>query len=340
MWTPPVIGTAKADLVTTHLVETLSDSLHLRSPFLNGKTFDVGVVGNYPHPIPPEVAKKFPMGLLKIHNSLLPKYRGPSPVETAIMNGDNVTGVTICEYKTDKSDSGKILAQFPYYMGDTPTRTGVLSSLCKEGKGFLVMALRNLEYLFKEAVEQREEEATYTEEINEDSARIYWEKTTAAEIERMSRAFLGKTYPNSNWVGKKMARKIYLTRVALPTEDQPPLDEKILTMEPGRLFFDDKASYLETVCIDRSRLILHKLRISLRKDNSGDKFKKAFLKGSGVHRLLTEPAVYGKPTRRFVYPPGTDPNEQLEASSSSSSSQPKDPQSPSPPVKDGDAEKQ
>ncbi|KAJ2493914.1 hypothetical protein GGI11_008998 [Coemansia sp. RSA 2049] len=211
MWTPSVIGTAKADLVATHLVETLSDGLHLRSPFLNGKTFDVGVVGNYPHPIPPEVAKKFPMGLLKIHNSLLPKYRGPSPVETAIMNGDRTTGVTICEYKTGKSDSGKILAQFPYHMGDTPTRTRVLSSLCKEGKGFLVMALRNLEYLFKEAVEQKEEEATYTEEINEDSARIFWEKT----------------YPNSNWVGKKMARKIYLTRVALPTENQPPLDEKI-----------------------------------------------------------------------------------------------------------------
>lgn len=72
---------------------------------------DVGVLASYGEIIKPEVIKLFTHGILVIHPSLLPKYRGASPISAAIMNGETVTGVTI--FKMDeKVDHGKVVCQF------------------------------------------------------------------------------------------------------------------------------------------------------------------------------------------------------------------------------------
>jgi methionyl-tRNA formyltransferase len=72
---------------------------------------DVGILASYGEIIKPEVIKLFPHGILVIHPSLLPKYRGASPIPAAIMNGETTTGVTI--FKMDeKVDHGKVVCQF------------------------------------------------------------------------------------------------------------------------------------------------------------------------------------------------------------------------------------
>lgn len=72
---------------------------------------DLGILASFGEIIPPDVINLFPKGILVIHPSLLPKYRGASPVPAAIMNGDEKTGVTI--FKMDsKIDHGPIVSQF------------------------------------------------------------------------------------------------------------------------------------------------------------------------------------------------------------------------------------
>ena len=56
---------------------------------------DLGIAVAYGKIIPREALNVFPRGILNIHPSLLPKYRGPSPIQAAILNGDRETGVTI-----------------------------------------------------------------------------------------------------------------------------------------------------------------------------------------------------------------------------------------------------
>ena len=70
--------------------------------------------------IPKEFLALFPLGILNIHPSLLPKYRGASPVPAALKNGDEKTGVTILRMD-DKMDHGPIITQLKEDILETDT---------------------------------------------------------------------------------------------------------------------------------------------------------------------------------------------------------------------------
>lgn len=71
----------------------------------------LGILASYGEIIKKEVINFFPQGILVIHPSLLPKYRGASPVPAAIMNGETVTGCSIIKMD-EKMDHGPVIAQF------------------------------------------------------------------------------------------------------------------------------------------------------------------------------------------------------------------------------------
>lgn len=71
---------------------------------------DVIVVAAYGRILPPEALAVPPLGVLNIHPSLLPKYRGPSPVITVLLDGESVTGVTVM-LLDQGMDTGPVLAQ-------------------------------------------------------------------------------------------------------------------------------------------------------------------------------------------------------------------------------------
>ncbi|MFA6354345.1 MAG: methionyl-tRNA formyltransferase [Candidatus Paceibacterota bacterium] len=77
---------------------------------LSSHKIDYAIVAAYNIIIPKELIKFFRLGVIGVHPSLLPKYRGPSPIQAAILNGDAKTGVTL--YLIDeKVDHGPVLSQ-------------------------------------------------------------------------------------------------------------------------------------------------------------------------------------------------------------------------------------
>jgi len=72
---------------------------------------DLGICAAYGKIIPEQVIKSFKFGILNIHPSLLPKYRGASPIPAAVKNGDSETGVTIIKMD-EKIDHGPVVTQF------------------------------------------------------------------------------------------------------------------------------------------------------------------------------------------------------------------------------------
>ncbi len=62
-------------------------------------SFDLGVVASFGHLLPKRVIAAFPRGILNVHASLLPRWRGASPVAHSIMSGDERTGVSIMEIR-------------------------------------------------------------------------------------------------------------------------------------------------------------------------------------------------------------------------------------------------
>ena len=81
---------------------------------------DYGVVADFSYIIPEDIIKFFAGKLINIHFSLLPKYRGASPVQFAILNGDETTGVTY-QLISKRMDAGDILSQIGYKMNQTET---------------------------------------------------------------------------------------------------------------------------------------------------------------------------------------------------------------------------
>lgn len=75
---------------------------------LSNDQHDVGVVASFGHMIPDQIIDKFSQGMLVVHPSLLPKYRGSCPIQHTILNKDKEAGVSIIEISKNKFDAGAI----------------------------------------------------------------------------------------------------------------------------------------------------------------------------------------------------------------------------------------
>lgn len=161
------------------------DSKHL----LNDKYF-IGIVASYGKIIPKNIIKKFKYGILNIHPSLLPKYRGPSPLQETIINGDKITGVTIIKM-TEKIDAGPILNQREFIIDKKYTTFELGKILFNIGVGILIDILEELKKQENKLAEikQDENKATYTNLIKKENAKINW-KESPEIIERKIRAYI------------------------------------------------------------------------------------------------------------------------------------------------------
>lgn len=160
--------------------------LNLKSEILNLKP-DLGVVAAYGQIIPKEILDIPKYGFLNVHPSLLPKYRGPSPIQYAILNGEEKTGVTIMQI-AEKVDSGPIVAQEEITIEKEYTYETLHNKLAVLGVKLLVDNI--YKYINKEIkpMAQDDSKATYTKILKKENGKIDWQKP-AEEIKNQITAF-------------------------------------------------------------------------------------------------------------------------------------------------------
>ena len=129
----------------------------------------------------------FPRGGVNLHPSLLPLYRGCSPINAVILNGDGKTGITI-QSLAEAMDSGDILAQEVCPLGGRETAGELTAYLARVGAELLVKTLRAMEGGTLEPRMQEEAKASYCGKIGKDDGLISW-KEPAVKIERALRAY-------------------------------------------------------------------------------------------------------------------------------------------------------
>ncbi|PJE50943.1 MAG: methionyl-tRNA formyltransferase [Candidatus Yanofskybacteria bacterium CG10_big_fil_rev_8_21_14_0_10_36_16] len=132
---------------------------------------DVGVVVYYGKIIPQEMVDFPKRGLLNIHPSLLPKYRGASPIQTAILNGDVETGVTIMKID-DLMDHGEIITSVDYQVSSKDYHFKIYEDLTELGTKLLIKILP--EYLSEgiKLIPQKHDKATYTKKFKLEDGEI------------------------------------------------------------------------------------------------------------------------------------------------------------------------
>ena len=161
---------------------------------------EVVVIAAYGLFLPGEALGIPPLGCLNIHPSLLPRYRGPSPVVSAILNGDDETGVTIM--KLDEGmDSGPILAQERVSIDEEETGPELTRRLFDLGADLLVETLPGWASGGIEATPQDENGATITALVKKEDGEIDWTQG-AMRIARMVRAYQPWPGTFTYWDGK------------------------------------------------------------------------------------------------------------------------------------------
>ncbi len=150
----------------------------------------VGILVSYGKLVPKEILDLFePTGIINLHPSLLPKYRGPSPIESPILSGDQVTGITFIKL-SEKMDAGPIYYQKKCPLGGQSNRQDMFRDLSSLGANELVSVLPKIISGECTAKEQDESQATYTKILLKSDGIIDWNEP-AEIIEKKIRAYQG-----------------------------------------------------------------------------------------------------------------------------------------------------
>lgn len=161
---------------------------------------DVAVVVAYGKILPNEFLRAPKHGCVNVHFSLLPKYRGAAPVNWAIVNGEEQTGVTTMQIVAEL-DAGPILLQKATKIGAQETASDLLSRLAETGADLAGETLQNLDRIAPKS--QTESEATLAPLLKREDGFIDWSMDAFA-IERRVRGF--QPWPNAytNFKGRRL----------------------------------------------------------------------------------------------------------------------------------------
>jgi methionyl-tRNA formyltransferase len=154
----------------------------------------IGVLVSFGKIVPQSIINLFTPGIINVHPSLLPLYRGPSPIESAIKNGDPSTGISIMKLDA-KMDAGPVYKQVVFPLNGSETKPALYNTLAELGAKELVSSLPNIIDGSLHPTAQKDEAAVYCPLLSKDSTEIDPTQHTAIEIERIIRAHLG--YPKT-----------------------------------------------------------------------------------------------------------------------------------------------
>ena len=136
---------------------------------------------------PPALLTQPRFGCINIHPSLLPRWRGPTPIQTSLLHGDTETGVSIMRLD-EGMDTGPIYAQCHYPIPPDSTSEDLHDTLAKLGAEQLIQTLNQLAQEPIQPYPQNDEQATLTRKIKKTDGLIHWEQN-ATTIANQIRAF-------------------------------------------------------------------------------------------------------------------------------------------------------
>src|SRR3954463_4850240 len=148
---------------------------------------ELGVVVAYGHILRPEVLSLPGRGMINVHASLLPRYRGAAPIQHAILRGETETGITIMQMEAGL-DSGPTIHRVVTPIEPEETAGQLAGRLAELGAMALIEGLSLISGGLARPQPQDEARATFAPKIDREMARIVWERD-AATLVRQIRAF-------------------------------------------------------------------------------------------------------------------------------------------------------
>ncbi|KAM7423477.1 hypothetical protein PAMA_000025 [Pampus argenteus] len=208
------------------------------------KQFDVGVVVSFGCLLHENVINKFPYGILNVHPSLLPRWRGPAPIFHTIMHGDTVTGVTIMQIHPHRFDVGPILSQELHQVPENCTADELRAVLATKGACLLIDTLRMLPERVANKTAQSQTGVTFAPKITTSMSWIVWEEQTCDQIDCLYRAIGSKIPLRTIWMDSTVKLLDFVGRCHISLSDQT---RKLV---PGSLSYQEESNTMAVLCKD------------------------------------------------------------------------------------------
>ncbi|CAL4043648.1 Methionyl-tRNA formyltransferase [Buchnera aphidicola (Tetraneura ulmi)] len=170
-----------------------------------------------------KIIKIFTFGGINVHASLLPRWRGASPIQQSILSGDKKTGISIILINK-KMDEGDIFCSKEQKIKNDDTTLSLTKKLAYIGSKLLISTLKKIKKKRYSLTKQNHELATYCKKIKKEHGKINW-SLTAEEIDRKIRAYI--PWPTSYFVINKIHIKIFQSSVIIEKKIKNKEDKKI-----------------------------------------------------------------------------------------------------------------
>ena len=202
VYTQPPKKSMRGQKINKSPIQKLAENfnLNIRNPnflsqneeelkYFKSLSADIVIVVAYGQLIPKEFLNSSKNGFINIHASLLPKWRGAAPIQRAIMNLDEVTGISVMKI-VEQLDAGPTMFKKEIKLSNEMNTEDVSNQLSKIGSEIISDCLDLIETSKAKFVEQDHSKATYAKKINKDEARIKWDEDALKIIAKINGLYL------------------------------------------------------------------------------------------------------------------------------------------------------
>lgn len=245
--------------------------IHNWPPKISLTEFHIGLVVSFGHLIPAHMIRSFPLGMLNVHGSLLPRWRGAAPIIYTLMNGDTETGVSIMKVMPKKFDIGEVLAQRKIDVHPEETMPQLRDRMSRLGADLLLDTVEKLPTILESAHPQNEQGITYAPKVTSKLSLIKWDEMTAKNVYDLQRA-LYELYPLTT---KFMDLTVKLLDVRVLKEPAP--GKYPSNRIPGLVMFNKKLDKLVVCCRNNSWISVCKIGYPGRPPMAARDFNNGFI---------------------------------------------------------------
>ncbi|XP_024591000.1 methionyl-tRNA formyltransferase, mitochondrial isoform X2 [Neophocaena asiaeorientalis asiaeorientalis] len=216
-------------------------------PDVGSGEYDVGVVASFGRLLSEALILKFPYGILNVHPSCLPRWRGPAPIIHTVLHGDTVAGVTIMQIRPKRFDVGPILKQETVPVPPKSTTKDLEAVLSRLGANMLISVLKTLPESLNNGRQQPAEGVTHAPKISAATSCIKWEEQTSEQIFRLHRA-IGNIIPLQTLWMNSTIKLLDVVEVNSSVLTDPKLTGQAVI--PGSVIYHRQSQILLVCCKD------------------------------------------------------------------------------------------
>lgn len=233
---------------------------------------DIILVAAYGKLLPAAILDMPKFGCINVHASLLPKYRGASPIQWAVLNGDEKSGVTIM-HMAETMDTGDIIMTEEVVLAEDETAGSLHDKLAAIGGPLLITAMDALETGRAPRIRQNEEEATHVKMLDKTMGNLDFSKP-ALQLERWIRGL--NPWPTAYTKLNGKMCKLWKAEV-IPAEE---LGKETRGTEPGTVIATAKDSF--DVFTGDGALRVKELQIEGKRKMTAEEFLRGFSLETGT----------------------------------------------------------